>query len=60
MQRQREHPDPVPLDIVELEEHAKEHETKAPHATKYTFRGDKERVFGSLGRAIGSCCSNWH
>ena len=44
MERPEQHPDPVPLEIVELEEHAKEHNTEAPHAKKYAFRVDKERV----------------
>ena len=53
MGRQDQHPEPVSLEIVELEEHANEHNTEAPHAKKYAFRGDKERVVGSPGRAIG-------
>ena len=47
MERQQQHLDPVPLEIVELEAHAKEHKTEAPHAKTYAFRVDKERVIGS-------------
>ena len=47
MERQEQYRDPVPLELIELEEHAKEHKTEAPHAKKYAFRVDKERVVGS-------------
>ena len=47
MERQAQHPAPVPLETVELEEHAKEHKTEALHAKKYAFRVDTERVVGS-------------
>lgn len=32
------------VDIIDLEEHAREHGTEAPRARKYAFRVDKERV----------------
>jgi hypothetical protein len=32
------------VEIVELEEHAKHHGTRAPHAKHYAFRVDKTRV----------------
>jgi hypothetical protein len=32
------------IEIVELEEHAKQHGNEAPHAKQYAFRVDKERV----------------
>jgi len=32
------------IDIVELEDHAKQHGTRAPHAKQYAFRVDKQRV----------------
>lgn len=32
------------IEIVELEEHAKQHGTEAPHAKHYAFRVDKERI----------------
>lgn len=42
------------IELVELEEHAKNHGTEAPHAKHYAFRVDKQRVVVSTPTITGS------
>jgi hypothetical protein len=41
------------VEIVELEEHARDHGTEAPKAKKYAFRVDKQRVVVSTPTITG-------
>lgn len=44
MEHGQQHPEPVSIGIIELEEHAKQHGTEAPQAKQYAFRVDKQRI----------------
>ena len=44
----------IVTEIVELEKHAKEHGTHAPHARQYAFRVDKTRVVVDKPRITGA------
>jgi hypothetical protein len=44
----------IVIEIVELEEHAHNHGTEAPHAKHYAFRVDKQRVVVSTPTITGT------